>query len=97
MKILFATPPYHAGVLECAGSWIPLHLVHLAGAAIRAVHQAAIHDAMTRFEGIPEILRRIREEKPDVVGIGAVTAQYPAAAQVFRAIKETTPEVFTVL
>ena len=48
MDKLFISPPFHAGVVEVAGSWVPLSLVYVAGAARDAGFDAEIYDAMTR-------------------------------------------------
>ena len=49
------TPPYHSGVDEIAGRWIPLGLVYLAGAARQAGLDAEIYDAMAKGHAYPEI------------------------------------------
>ena len=35
-ELLLLTPPYHCGVVEVAGRWLPLNLLYVAGAARRA-------------------------------------------------------------
>ena len=35
-EILLITPPYHSGVVESAGSWLPLSLLYVGGALQRA-------------------------------------------------------------
>ena len=54
-KILFITPPFHAGVVEVAGRWMPLYYVYLAGAAKKADHEAEIYDPMTKNAGYEDI------------------------------------------
>ena len=66
-KVLFITPPFHAGVVEVAGKWVPLYLVYLAGAARQAGYHVAIYDAMTKDAGYAEIEQKIRSYKPDFV------------------------------
>src|SRR5512138_946226 len=87
MKVLFVTPPYHCGVVEVAGRWIPLQFVYLAGAARAAGHECEIFDAMSLFAGHEEIGRRIDASRPDVVAISAITATFPDALEVARAAK----------
>lgn len=87
MKVLFVTPPYHCGVVEVAGRWIPLQFVYLAGAARAAGHECEIFDAMSVFAGHEEIARRIDASRPDVVAISAITATFPDALEVARAAK----------
>ena len=87
MKVLFVTPPYHCGVVEVAGRWIPLMYVYLAGAAREAGHECEIYDAMSLGVGHEEIERRIEASRPDVVCVSAITATYLDALQVARAAK----------
>jgi anaerobic magnesium-protoporphyrin IX monomethyl ester cyclase len=87
MKVLFVTPPYHCGVVEVAGRWIPLMYVYLAGAARAAGHDCEIYDAMSLDVGHPEIARRIEEARPDVVCVSAITATYPDALEVARSAR----------
>ena len=75
-KILFITPPYHCGVVEVAGRWVPLTFVYLADAVRRAGFEPVIYDAMTKRHGFPEIEERIREEAP---GVSAVVRLVEAA------------------
>jgi anaerobic magnesium-protoporphyrin IX monomethyl ester cyclase len=63
-KILFITPPFHAGVVEVAGSWIPLYFVYLAGSVRAAGFNAEIYDAMSKQVGYEEIESKIIESRP---------------------------------
>ncbi len=60
-RILFITPPYHCGVVEVAGRWVPLTFVYLAGAAREAGFEPVIYDAMTKGAGFTEIEQKIVE------------------------------------
>ncbi|MHB0972205.1 MAG: cobalamin-dependent protein [Thermoanaerobaculia bacterium] len=91
-KLLLITPPYHCGVVEVAGRWIPLNLLYVATAARRAGVEVALFDAMSRFEGLDEIRAAIRRERPDYIATYSITATAPAALQLARAAKETAPE-----
>ena len=62
-KILLITAPFHAGVVEVAGSWIPLYLVYIAGAAREAGFEAEIYDAMTKKVGYDEIKNKSTKTK----------------------------------
>jgi len=92
-KILFITPPYHAGVVEVAGKWVPLYLVTLAGAVRAAGHDAAIYDAMTKDVGFNEIRERIEDYRPDAVAVSVITSTCPDAIQVFEVAKEVDPKI----
>jgi len=86
-KVLFVTPPYHCGVVEVAGRWIPLMYVYLAGAARAAGFDCEIYDAMSLDVGHEDIERKLDQARPDVVCVSAITATYPDALQVCRAAK----------
>ncbi|MGC4116859.1 MAG: radical SAM protein [Myxococcales bacterium] len=87
MRVLFVTPPYHCGVVEAAGRWIPLQLVYLAGAARAAGFDCEIYDAMSLAVDHAAIEKRLDESRPDVVCISAITSTYPDAAVIARAAK----------
>ena len=46
---LMITPPYHCGVVEVAGRWLPLNLLYVGEAARRAGMNPALYDAMSLF------------------------------------------------
>lgn len=96
-KILFITPPYHAGVLEVAGRWVPLYLVYLAGAARLAGYEPVVFDAMGKFATYRDIEREIKKEKPSVVGVGAITSTINEALNVLKVTKSIDPRITTVL
>ncbi len=96
-KILFITPPYHCGVVEVAGRWVPLTFVYLAGAARKAGFEPVIYDAMTKRHGYAEIESRIFSERPDVVATTAITSTTPDALEVLRIAKKVDPEIVTLI
>ena len=81
-KIIFITPPYHAGVVESAGRWMPLSFVYLAGIAREEGYEAVIYDAMTKQHTLKEIEETLRNISPDIVAVTSITATLPAAADV---------------
>jgi len=95
-KLLLVTPPYHCGVVEVAGRWLPLNLLYIASAARAAGVEVVLFDAMSRFEGLDEIRAVVRREKPDYVGTYSITATTPAALDTARVVKEEAPRA-TVL
>ena len=96
-KILFITPPFHAGVVEVAGAWVPLYCVYLAGAAKNAGHEAEIYDAMTKNVGYDEIEERIIKSKPDFVAISTITCTVPDAIKVLELAKKINPDIMTIM
>jgi anaerobic magnesium-protoporphyrin IX monomethyl ester cyclase len=97
MKVMFVTPPYHCGVVEVAGRWIPLQYVYLAGAARAAGHDCILYDAMSLWHDHETITQRIAAEKPDVVCMSVITATYPDGIEVLENAKRVVPGVKTIL
>ncbi|MCK4910266.1 MAG: cobalamin-dependent protein, partial [Thermodesulfovibrionales bacterium] len=95
MKVLFISPPYHAGVVEVAGRWVPLYFVYLAGALRAAGHEPVIYDAMTKFVEYDEIEASIRKQKPDMVCTTAITCTSPDAIKVMELAKQIDPGIIT--
>jgi anaerobic magnesium-protoporphyrin IX monomethyl ester cyclase len=96
-KILFITPPYHAGVVEIAGSWVPLYLVYLAGAVRESGFEAEIYDAMTKKVGYEEIHRKIEESRPDYVAVSAITCTVMDSIKVIELAKSINPGIKTIM
>ncbi|MBN1446778.1 MAG: cobalamin-dependent protein [Bacteroidetes bacterium] len=95
--VLLLTPPYHAGVVESAGRWMPLGCVYLAGAARQAGWQAEICDAMTLQYGLEEIREVVEATAPDMIAMTAITASIPAALEVLHDIRRRHPDIMNVL
>lgn len=105
-SILFVVPPYTYWGVEVIGSWPPLQIAYLAGAAEKAGHRARILDVMSRKGGTFEDIRaEVARTKPDYVMAfdylpvtGAIsTAIVPAAIEALRLAKEAAPGVTTFL
>ena len=94
MKVLFVTPPYHCGVVEVAGRWIPLQFVYLAGAARAAGFDCEIYDAMSLDVGHKEIERKLDEARAILAQEDPPPALSPSptrpyAAMAYAAAKDT--------
>ncbi len=96
-RLLLITPPYHAGVVEAAGSWPNLGFVYLAGQARAAGFDVQIYDAMTKNHDLAAIEERIAEFRPHFVGSTGYTASAPAGLQVLAAAKEIDPKIVTIM
>ena len=96
-RLLLVTPPYHSGVVEAAGVWLPLHYAYLAGHARAAGAEVRIHDAMSLFETHEGIARAIEDFRPDIVAAGAITAMEPDARELLATAKRLDPSTLTVL
>ncbi len=97
VSVLLVTPPYHSGVVESAGVWMPLSLAYVAGAARRAGAEVDLYDAMSLGATHADIRRRIEETRPTIVGIGAITAMEPDAREICATAKDVDPAIVTVL
>jgi anaerobic magnesium-protoporphyrin IX monomethyl ester cyclase len=95
--ILFITPPYHCGVVEVAGHWVPLTFVYLAGAVRDVGFEPVIYDAMTKRHGFKEIRKKIKDIRPQYVATTAITSTVLDALEILRIAKEIDPEIVTLI
>ena len=104
-RILLVTPPYACWGVQVIGTWPPLHLAYLAGAAIDAGHEAKIYDAMNKKHSFEDVRAEIERYQPDLVltldylpVTGAIsTATVPAALKVLKIAKEVHPGIVTLI
>jgi len=97
VRVMLVTPPYHAGVVESAGVWMPLNYVYLAGHARAAGAEVRILDSMSLFMSHEDIAREVEAFAPDILGVGAITAMEPDARLVCGTAKRLNPNTVTVL
>jgi anaerobic magnesium-protoporphyrin IX monomethyl ester cyclase len=95
--ILFITPPYHCGVVEVAGHWIPLTFVYLAGAVREAGFEPVIYDAMTKRHSHKQIKKEIKRVNPDFVASTAITSTVLDTLEVLKNAKDVNPDVTTII
>jgi anaerobic magnesium-protoporphyrin IX monomethyl ester cyclase len=104
-KILFVVPPYKCWGVQTIGNWPPLQLAYIAGAALKAGHEAKIFDAMNKRVSFEEVRTTIDAYRPDFVMTldylpvtGAIsTATVPAALEVLRIAKDIDAGVVTII
>ncbi|HET9553730.1 MAG TPA: radical SAM protein [Anaeromyxobacteraceae bacterium] len=104
-RVLFVVPPYDCWGVQVIGTWPPLQLAYLAGAAEGAGHEARLFDAMNAGRTFDDIRAEIARWRPDVVMTfdylpvtGAIsTATVPAALQALRIAKEVDPAIVTII
>jgi len=96
-ELLLITPPYHCGVVEVAGRWLPLNLLYVATAARKAGVEPALYDAMSLFTGWDEIRAELRRRRPAYVGSYAITATIETCLELGRVVKEELPEAIYIL
>ena len=100
-KLMLITPPYHAGVVEAAGSWPHIGFVYVAGHAREAGFEVKIYDTMTKNHNFTQICEQILEYKPDFVGTTAYTSSINDAIEVLsitkQAAMELNKEIITII
>ncbi len=96
-RVLLITPPYHCGVLESAGTWIPLGMVYVAGSLQKAGYDVQIYDAMSKYDNYKDIKEHISEFDPDAVGTSAYTSSIHEAVAVCKIAKDVSADTITLL
>lgn len=96
-KVLLLTAPYHAGVVEASGTWVPLALVSVAGGFVAAGYEVEIYDAMTLFVTHADIEEKIRNSRPDFVGVTSITATINDAIAVLATAKRVSSRIGTFI
>ncbi len=99
--ILLANPPYSLkqryGGLAAAGSALPhMGLLMLAAVLAEKGHQVRILDAPAQGLWQEEILDVARSFRPDMVGLGSVTASMGSAGVLAKRLKNICPETIVV-
>ncbi len=75
----------------------PLGLMALAGYLQQYGHDVEIIDGEPDLWDQEETVRRALAFTPDIVGITSTTPEYPFAFQIIKGIKESNPEIVTVM
>ena len=104
-KVLFVAPPYHCWGVQVIGTWPPLQVAYLAGAALAAGHEAKLCDAMNNGYSFDDVRTEIEAYAPDFVITldylpvsGAIsTASVPASLKVLGIAKEVDPSIVTII
>lgn len=97
LRVLLVTPPYHSGVVESAGVWMPLGFVSLAGSLRARGHEVTIYDAMSLYHTHAQIRKTIEDLRPNVVALTAITASIVDSVRVCDTAKEVDSRIVTVL
>src|SRR6056297_1576448 len=98
MRIVFVHPNYRSGGAEIAGSWPPAWVAYLSG-HLRKAGFNDIHfiDAMTHNLEEEEVVRRLVELQPDVIGTTAITPSIYMAERLLELAREHVPQALRVL
>lgn len=79
-------------VSTIAGLWPPTGILYLASALMREGHEVMVLDGALLFKD--EILKMLKDEKPDFVGISSVYPLWEKAKETAFRVKEVLPECF---
>lgn len=96
-NIVLATPPYHCGVVEVAGTWPPLGLTYLGAQAEKAGWTPRIYDAMSLNHDFKLIEKELARMPYDVFATTAITPTFPDAARMCALAKKVRPSCVTVI
>ena len=96
-KLLLITPPYHCGVVEVAGRWLPLNLLYIAQAARAAGVEPVLYDAMSLDVGWDEIRAEIRRRRPAYVASYSITATINKCLELGQVVREEMPDALYIL
>lgn len=101
-NILLATAPYHRGVVESSGTWLPLGLVYLAGEIRNAGFDVEIYDALNKFYTHDQINKYLENINPDVVIVADAqppvsTCSINDALKILQNAKSLNSKVITIL
>ena len=98
MRILFVHPNYRSGGAEIAGTWPPAWVAYLSGHLRQAgFDDIQFIDAMTDNIDDAELAKRMKEIKPDVVGVTAITPSIYRAEDVLKIASEVIPDAVRML
>lgn len=101
MKIVLALPPhsfedrYGKSIAKAAGTLPPLGLLCLAAYLKREGHKVWVVDGS--IDSFSYLMNLIKKEKPDVLGITAMTFLWKKAVKILELVKTDFPSIFTVV
>ncbi len=96
-KILFITAPYHCGVVEVAGSWIPLNFAYLSRSAKEAGLKSYLFDAMSKNVGFKGIKEMIINLNPDFLCLSSITPTLKDNIKIASIAKKINGKIKVVL
>ncbi len=104
MNIFLVNPPfieaygqYKAAAKVGAQPQMPLGIAYIAAVAEKGGHNVTLVDADVEGMSIDDVIQRIRELKPRIVGTTATTPIYASARMILEKTKEHDPSVITIL
>lgn len=98
VDILFIIPPFKYRRLDAAAPLCPrLGIISLAGILEKEGFKVKIIDAAALRLTLDEIRQQVIKDKPSVVGVTAVTAEFPQALQITRIVKGIDKRIITIM
>ncbi|MCZ8375534.1 MAG: magnesium-protoporphyrin IX monomethyl ester anaerobic oxidative cyclase [Beijerinckiaceae bacterium] len=98
MRVMLIHPNYHSGGAEIAGNWPPAWVAYLAGSLRAAGFQDIVFvDAMTNHLDDETLATRMREFRPDVIGVTSITPSIYMAERVLEIARDVCPSALRVL
>ncbi|MEM3421571.1 MAG: radical SAM protein [Candidatus Hadarchaeum sp.] len=79
--------------IENEAAWPPLGLLYLGSVLQMDGHEVKIIDNAREGSPVERLADRVKSEKPDIVGISALTPTFRQAIKIAKAVKEKNPEV----
>lgn len=96
-KIIFVTPPFHCGIVDVIGQWLPLNLVYLAGVARLTGLDAEIYDAKTKNHGFSDIEQYFWKSNASYIAVTALTSTIDVSIKILELAKFVNPHVITIM
>lgn len=93
MKVMLINAPYHeiyGPIRAAAGNYFPLGLGYIAAVLREGGHEVILLDPEAERMGHDRLRDRLRDEKPQLVGISCATPNFLMACKVARIAKEVT-------
>ena len=98
MRIILLHPNYHSGGAEIAGNWPPAWAAYISGALKSAgMNDLRFIDAMTNDIDDPALEVMLKDERPDVVMVTAITPAIYKAQEQLKMARRLFPRATLVL
>ncbi|MCZ8187044.1 MAG: magnesium-protoporphyrin IX monomethyl ester anaerobic oxidative cyclase [Beijerinckiaceae bacterium] len=98
MRVMLIHPNYHSGGAEIAGNWPPAWVAYLAGSLRSAGFRDIVFvDAMTNHLDDETLAARMRDYRPDVIGVTSITPSIYMAERVLEIARDVCPGALRVL
>ena len=93
MRIGLVQPPPRSEFDRHWARFPGLGIAYVASSLRAAGHEVEMLDGKLAELSVDEIVARVRDARPDLVGVTCMTVEYPRAVEIARRIKDDRPEV----